>query len=226
MVDLDTYYIPIFLHIITCEILYMLLIVSQDVLYLTFVQYCCGLLATLRYLLEDTFAFQDNDDDTTKRVARESRCYANVVYSIRRHTEAIQFINIMESLFRLPLFLHMGCIISVISVVGFQVITNAEDMTILARHGIYFCGAVINAFFENWQGQKIIDYSEKVYEYAYNTQWYDMPNATKKLLILIMLRSIKPSQITAGKFIVMSYVNFNAVMRASSSYFMLLQSMQ
>ncbi|XP_025156080.1 uncharacterized protein LOC109504182 [Harpegnathos saltator] len=226
MVDINTYYIPILLHTATCEVLYLFLIISQDVLYLTFVQHCCSLLAALRYLLEDTFEFKDDGDDPVKAIANSNRCYANIVYSIQRHTEAIQFIDIMESLFTLPLFLHLGCVISIISVVGFQVIRNAKDVAVLTRHGIYFCGAVINAFFENWQGQKIIDYSEKVYEYAYNVQWYDMPNATKKLLILIMLRSIKPSQITAGKVIVMSYLNFNAVMRASSSYLMLLRSMQ
>lgn len=48
MVDPDKYYIPIFLHTALCEISFMLLLISQDILYMTFVQYCCGLLASLR----------------------------------------------------------------------------------------------------------------------------------------------------------------------------------
>ncbi|XP_025156087.1 putative odorant receptor 85d [Harpegnathos saltator] len=120
----------------------------------------------------------------------------------------------------------MGCVIAIISIVGFQVKTNAKSTSCVLRHCVYFSGAIVNTFFENWQGQKIIDYSEKVYKAAYNAQWYEMPNAERKLLIMIMLRSIKPLEITAGKVIIMSYVNFNAVLRLSSSYFMLLQSMQ
>ncbi|XP_032686500.1 uncharacterized protein LOC116851310 [Odontomachus brunneus] len=48
IVDLNTYYVPIFLHTATCEVYYLLLIVCQDVLYMTLVQHCCGLLAALR----------------------------------------------------------------------------------------------------------------------------------------------------------------------------------
>ncbi|XP_025156084.1 putative odorant receptor 85d [Harpegnathos saltator] len=229
MVDLDTYFVPIFLHTAMCEISYMIFLVAVDVLYMTFVQHCCGLLAALRYTLENSFEFEGNVDGlmtTYMKHSKNNRSYSIIAYCIRRHSEAIQFIDILESLFRLPLLMHMGCIITIISIVGFQVITNAESMSRVLRHCIYFSGSVLNAFFENWQGQKIIDYSEKVYEAAYNAQWYEMPNAARKLLIMIMLRSIKPSQVTAGKIIIMSYMNFNAVMRLSSSYFMLLQSMQ
>lgn len=49
----------------------------------------------------------------------------------------------------------------------FQAITNTKDMSRLVQCAIFFNAMVINAFFQNWQGQRIIDYSEKVYEYAY-----------------------------------------------------------
>ncbi|XP_032686501.1 uncharacterized protein LOC116851311 [Odontomachus brunneus] len=229
LVDLDTYYAPIFIHTAMCEATYVFFLVVVDVLYMTFVQHCCGLLEALRYVLENSCEFEGNVDgmiSTLKHPSRDSRIYSIVSYSIRRHSEAIQFIDSLESLFRLPLFIHMGCVISIITTVGIQVIINTANISRVLQHSVYFSGAIINAFFENWQGQKIIDYSEKVYESAYNAQWYKMPIAARKLLIMIMLRSIKPSQVTAGKIIVMSYVNFNAVIRLSSSYFMLLKSMQ
>lgn len=37
----------------------------------------------------------------------------------------------------------------------------------LVKHFSYMNGLLINIFFENWQGQKIIDSSEKVFESAY-----------------------------------------------------------
>lgn len=38
-----------------------------------------------------------------------------------------------------------------------------------------------------------------------------MPTEQRKLLIMIMMRSKRPFQMTAGNFVVLSYVNFNAV---------------
>ncbi|KAG5324175.1 OR67A protein, partial [Acromyrmex heyeri] len=91
---------------------------------------------------------------------------------------------------------------------------------------VYLNGLLLNVLFENWQGQKIVDSSEKVFKSAYNTKWYNMPVAARKLLIMIMMRSEKPSALKVGKIIVLSYVTFNAVLRLSSSYFMLLRSLQ
>jgi len=38
-----------------------------------------------------------------------------------------------------------------------------------------------------------------------------MPIAARKLLIMIMMRSEKPSELTMGKIVVLSYFTFNTV---------------
>jgi len=54
MLDLDTYYIPIFMHTTICAILYSCLMnVTFDVLYLTMIENCCGFLATTRWVLRN-----------------------------------------------------------------------------------------------------------------------------------------------------------------------------
>ncbi|XP_067209670.1 odorant receptor 4-like [Linepithema humile] len=58
----------------------------------------------------------------------------------------------------------------------------------------------------------------------YNTEWYNMPISTRKLLLMIMMRSIKPMVLTASKLMILSYVTFNTMMHTSMSYFMLLRS--
>ncbi|XP_032686530.1 odorant receptor 67a-like [Odontomachus brunneus] len=225
-VDIDTYYALIFLHTVICEILYLNFICAVDVLYLTFVEYYCGLLAALSCIMENAHNLKGGVDDPLKHVTKNGKSYSIVAYSIQRHTEAIQFIDILESLYRLPLFIHMGCIMLMISIIGFQAITNIYDLNRLSQSCLYLSVCLIGTFFENWQGQKVIDSNEKLYHSIYNMKWYEMSCATKKLVILIMLRSLRPTQITAGKIIVMSYENFSAVIRMSSSYFMLLRSVQ
>lgn len=48
MVDVETYYVPIFIHTAVCTVLYVNLILTFDVLYMILVQHCCGLFAALR----------------------------------------------------------------------------------------------------------------------------------------------------------------------------------
>lgn len=46
-------------------------------------------------------------------------------------------------------------------------INNTENVSRLLKPAAYLNGLLINVFFENWQGQKIIDSSEKVFESVY-----------------------------------------------------------
>lgn len=48
MVDEDAYYVPIFIHTAICEMSYVTFLCAVDILYLTSVQYYCGLIAALR----------------------------------------------------------------------------------------------------------------------------------------------------------------------------------
>ncbi|XP_018347656.1 PREDICTED: odorant receptor 13a-like [Trachymyrmex septentrionalis] len=63
-----------------------------------------------------------------------------------------------------------------------------------------------------------------IYKTVYTIAWYELPVLFKTEICLLMLRSQKPSKITAGKFYVMHLENFNAVLSTAASYFMLLRS--
>lgn len=47
MVDPETYYVPIFVHVATCTVSYTILMLTFDVLYMMFIQHCCGLFAAV-----------------------------------------------------------------------------------------------------------------------------------------------------------------------------------
>ncbi|XP_039305977.1 odorant receptor Or2 [Solenopsis invicta] len=221
IVDVDTYYVPIFIHSAICDFTCTYLLTVFDVLYLTVVEYCCGLFASLRYRLEIALVFNDDKLRTLK-----DKSYANIVYCIRRHAESMQFVSIVESVYSLSLLLHVGSFVLVISFLLYQVLNDLEvNANTVVRTTAYLNAVLFNVFFENWQGQKIIDSSEKVFESAYNTEWYNMPIATRKLLIIMMIKSEKPLMLKMGKVVLLSYITFNTVLRTSSSYFMLLRSL-
>ncbi|KAG5332665.1 OR67C protein, partial [Acromyrmex heyeri] len=217
MIDLDTYYVPIFIHCSVCDLIYTVLLSVFDVLYLIVIEYSCGLFIALRSRLETALV--------SKLTITKDKCYSNIVYSIRRHTETIQFVAIVESVYSLALSIQTGLTVFIISFLGYQVIKNVQDVNRLVNLFAYLNAVLFTVFFVNWQGQKIIDSSEKVFESAYNSEWYNMPIAARKLLIMIMMRSEKPSGLRIGKIVVLSYITFNTVLRMSSSYFMLLRSL-
>ncbi|XP_011878575.1 PREDICTED: uncharacterized protein LOC105567915 isoform X3 [Vollenhovia emeryi] len=186
----------------------------------TVVEHCCGLFAALRYRLEIALVFEKEQLSTTK-----DKSYSNIVYSIRRHVETMQFVAIMESVYSLSLSIHIGMTVFLISFLGYQVINDMENLDRILKPIALLNGVLINLFFENWQGQKIIDSSERVFESAYNSEWYSMPISARKLLIMMMKRSEKPSILRMSKLVVLSYVTFNTVLRTSLSYFMLLRSL-
>ncbi|RLU24769.1 hypothetical protein DMN91_002859 [Ooceraea biroi] len=223
MVDVETYYVPIFIHSLVCDVYYSVLHGVFDVFYLTLVQHCCGLFAAIRCRLESASEY---GNDVSTPISRRDKMFSNIVYSIRRHAEAIQFASATESLHRAPLFVHLGTNTVVLSILGFQAIVNTADINHVLKHITFLDVLLFNMFFENWQGQNMMDSSEEVHQSAYNMKWYDMPTNQRKLLVIIMMRSRRASIITAGKIIIMSYVSFSAVVRAASSYFMLLRSMQ
>lgn len=45
-----------------------------------------------------------------------------------------------------------------------------------------------------------------------------MPIAQRKLFMMVMMRSRKPLRMTAGNFVNLSYVNFNAVSRTIAQH--------
>ncbi|KAG5332666.1 OR67C protein, partial [Acromyrmex heyeri] len=161
----------------------------------------------------------------SKLTMTKDKCYSNIVYSIRRHTETIQFIAIVESVYSLALSIQTGLTVFIISFLGYQVIKNVQDVNRLVKVFAYLNEILFTLFFVNWQGQKIIDSSEKVFESAYNSEWYNMPIAARKLLIMIMMRSEKPLELRMSKIVILSNISFNTVLRMSLSYFMLLRSL-
>ncbi|XP_012529128.1 odorant receptor Or2 [Monomorium pharaonis] len=222
LVDEDTESLPIFIHFFMCDCVAIILIIVSDVLYVTVTEYCCGLFAALRYRLEFALIFDNNELTIT-----EDKSYSNIVYSIRRHIESIQFVTNMESVLSLNLFVQTGSFVLIIALLVYEVTNIGIFMgrSYIVKAVAYLNFVLINVFFENWLGQKIIDSSEKVFESVYNAEWYSMPIITRKLLIMLMMKTEKPLMLKMGKLFELSFATFNTILRTSSSYFMLLQSL-
>ncbi|GAB1867895.1 Odorant receptor [Camponotus japonicus] len=224
-VDLDKYYYPVLIHNYLATAIRLTIIVASDTCVIILVQHCCALFSIIRYRMEHIrkvvkedkqFVFLEEDD----------KVYKNFIYCIRKHEDAIQFANCLEAIYKQALFVEVGLIVSMMSLSALQATNDTLTPQVAVRHGGYIMAQLIHLFTVCWLGQQIIDHSDHVYTAIYRGEWYESSSKSKKLLNMIMLRSISPCTLTVGKIMVLSLPSFSAVVRASASYFTVLQSVQ
>ncbi|OAD54307.1 Odorant receptor 85e [Eufriesea mexicana] len=73
-------------------------------------------------------------------------------------------------------------------------------------------------------GDMLMQQSFSISTAVYSIQWSQLPTFVKDEVCMIILRSQKPSCITAGKIYVMHLENFLAILSTAFSYFMTLQN--
>ncbi|XP_019701253.1 putative odorant receptor 85d [Harpegnathos saltator] len=101
-----------------------------------------------------------------------------------------------------------------------QLLESIFNIPFAVQMGISTVGMSITLL----QGQKLLDRSIETRDKIYNSSWYKTPRNLRKLLILIMMKSLQPSLLTAGKIYIFSLENFATVLQTSMSYFTVLAS--
>ncbi|XP_018404157.1 PREDICTED: odorant receptor 13a-like [Cyphomyrmex costatus] len=119
----------------------------------------------------------------------------------------------METIFSPMLFLQTLASSLIICLVGFQIATANITASTISK-SIKYISYLIMALFQLLlfciPGDALIYESSMIYKTVYTIAWYELPVLFKTEICLLMLRSQKPSKITAGKFYVMHLENFNA----------------
>ncbi|KAL6441761.1 hypothetical protein ACFW04_003688 [Cataglyphis niger] len=75
-------------------------------------------------------------------------------------------------------------------------------------------------------GQRLMDHSINVFDKTYRSHWYAFSLKSKKLLRILLYRSIVPCTLTASKIYVMSMANYSTVVQTAMSYFMTFSSLK
>ncbi|XP_058809643.1 odorant receptor 30a-like [Phymastichus coffea] len=99
-----------------------------------------------------------------------------------------------------------------------------SDLFKLIRIVAFLVGLIMHLLYLNWVGQQIINSSEQVFISAYFSDWYLIPNSTKKFINIIMIRSLVPCTLTSGKLANLSMENFGILLKSAMSYFTVILS--
>ncbi|XP_015185301.1 PREDICTED: odorant receptor 4-like [Polistes dominula] len=102
--------------------------------------------------------------------------------------------------------------------------TLLDISTEMFKYIAFLAAQLFHIFCICYCGQRIIDHSSETLLKAYNGLWYEAPIEIRKLLLLVIRRSIEPTRLTGGKVFVFCLKGFSTIVHTSTSYFMVLSS--
>ncbi|XP_043682740.1 putative odorant receptor 85d [Vespula pensylvanica] len=95
----------------------------------------------------------------------------------------------------------------------------------MMTYGVLMTSIFVNVFIISFIGDRLKEESELVGESTYSIEWYRLPNAIISDLVMIIIRSSRPSRLTAGKIFDLSLQGFCDVCKTSAAYLNFLRTM-
>ncbi|XP_014467411.1 PREDICTED: putative odorant receptor 85d [Dinoponera quadriceps] len=140
---------------------------------------------------------------------------------ITQHMRALRFVEMIENSLNIVFLSEMvGCTI-IICFLEYGVLKEWEDNKLFGMviYFILMISILVNVFTLSVIGDRLKEESEKVGETSYFIDWYTMPAKNASNLIMVMVRSNRPSTLTAAKMFDISLQSFCDVCKTSAAYF-------
>ncbi|KAF7383494.1 hypothetical protein HZH66_012844 [Vespula vulgaris] len=208
--DQDEHFYLLYFHLLISLLITVTALIAVDTQLMIFTFHVCSVFAVVGYRLEnflkDAYGIENWTNDQCKKYTE------NLVFSIKGHKRAIEFANCIESTFSYSLLIQCGVNITCMTISLYQ-ITNewGEELPEVLRYATFIVAQLFHIFYTCYVGQMMIDHSVNISEKAYNSMWYEAPKEINKLLLLIMKKSIEPSNLTAGKIFIFCIENLTHV---------------
>ncbi|XP_014298549.1 uncharacterized protein LOC106693814 [Microplitis demolitor] len=204
-------------------------IVSCDVVFITYVQHTCGLFAVIGCRLKNTPVDKDYLEGHKGRdflSKSKNISYKHLVSCIKGHRRALEFADLLENAYCLNFGLAAVMSLPLISITGVQVVTQANTAEQLLKTTTFALSQTAHLFFICLMSQQLTDKSLQMQESIVGVSWYDISVKSQKLLILMTMRSQVPCKLTAAKIMDLSIENFATMLKTSASYLTMLLSFQ
>ncbi|XP_076479271.1 odorant receptor 13a-like [Bombus vancouverensis nearcticus] len=205
-----------------------LVMLATDGLIATALLHTCGHFAVLRKNVKqlDSYIYRITRLKTNSKHINANlyEIKIQIIHVIKHHQVVLWFCDNMEKNFHLILFLQAMISSLLICFVGFQVSATLMEQSKMIK----FASHLIVAFFQLllfcFPGDMLIQESFSISTAVYSIQWSQLATFIKDEMCMIIVRSQRPSYITAGKLYIMHLENFTAILSTAFSYFMMLQS--
>ncbi|XP_066592044.1 odorant receptor 46a-like [Prorops nasuta] len=192
-----------------CIFFHCVISITPEILLITFIQHACGMFKIVCYQLENVLEDGNLDIDLHLQTTNDA-VYKKLSNLIKKHNRAMQFSQQIESLFSITLFFALGILVIMMIITAVQALLFSDVLDELARSIEFASVQLLHVFFKCWLAQRLMDAAYRIRYYTYKSRWYRMSLKSRKLLILMMIRTNIPCNITAGKLVTFSFVTFSA----------------
>ncbi|NP_001159625.1 olfactory receptor 57 [Bombyx mori] len=142
---------------------------------------------------------------------------------ISQHKRALDAAEAIKHYLSGALLVQLMVSIVVICTTAYQLaVKKSTTMQSLTMAG-YLFGTSLEVFLFCYQGEFLRESSEEIADAAYECPWYTLTRPLKKTLLIIMTRAQRPATLTAGGFVTLDITEYMAIMKASYSFFTVLQ---
>ncbi|THK32964.1 uncharacterized protein LOC107036562 isoform X4 [Diachasma alloeum] len=224
-IDQEKYYIYILFHVYISVPIYTACIVFFENFFAICVNHACGKFEILKAHLESlhldgTILIEETSLADFYFIKNRIRICSDL------QTQTLQFVDCLESSYRGALLLAVGINIGLIVLAGTAAMIKNSEPSELIRMVCIGVDLIFHLFYSSWLGHTLVVQNERVLDAVYQSEWYRFSNRSQLMLLSIMMRTLKPCQLTAGKLYIMSMQGFGAAMRTVMSFFTLLNSMR
>ncbi|XP_034186978.1 uncharacterized protein LOC117607417 [Osmia lignaria lignaria] len=209
-VDVDKYYYILLVHSYIGTIAYAAIVVAVDSVIIIFVIHECGLCEILRYKLENCVETDSMDIDLHPD-KQEDMWYQNAKSCVKLHKHIIEFADIIENANTMSYFFQLGFNMICVSFTQFQAIVHLSAPNKALQYVSLTISLLCDLLFVSWPGQRLIDYTERIFEHTTNNKWYQSSINTRTLLRIMLLKSITTPKLTACKLYTLNMENFSTV---------------
>ncbi|XP_023319096.1 uncharacterized protein LOC106659482 [Trichogramma pretiosum] len=217
-VDEEKYFYHLFaLQFITIMI-YFTIIGGLNTFLYSGVGFIVGELQYLQYYLEKT-------DSCYSDMVSECRDIAynfltkSLVYFIQQHQRCIKLYEILYFVTESMMFVTMlGTSTSLIIACSAMVVLMDSDESMASKMLVLCIASLSVILFICVPGQFLSDAGNELFTKCYCVDWHGYPPKARILLVLILVRTMKPMELKAGFLAVLSFETFSSVLKKSMSF--------
>ncbi|XP_033217666.1 odorant receptor 13a-like [Belonocnema kinseyi] len=187
--------------------------------------HACGLFSIASYRLK-RIAEQLDVREICEDQNLPDSIFEELIHIIESHNHALTFARTLDTVYSTFLFITILMNILLLSTAGLGILTSLGQIDNVIKYGAFTLGVFVHFYCITLPPQKLLDHSVDVACTAYDVLWYKLPIKSRKLLILLIKRSQKPTKLTAGKFYSMDMETFSSLAQTSMSFFTMLFSLR
>nr|WCC57504.1 odorant receptor 47 [Papilio machaon] len=158
-------------------------------------------------------------------------CNEEVVMSrlrkcIQRHQAALEFARHLQLYFSAPIFGQFLVSALIICVTAYQLAFESSSLLRFFTMVSCLLDMTLEVFLYCYHGNELLHESENIKEAAYACPWYYCSIPVRRMLLLLITRSYRLARLRAGGFTELSLTSFMGIIKASYTFFTVLQQVE